>query len=63
MNVVNGDFNKDEFKAALEAMKREMSNYIEYQKLIAKLQREKYNALLNEGFKPEEALVLCQQVI
>lgn len=63
MNIVNTDFDKDEFRAALEMMKREMSNYIEYQKLIAKIQREKYNACIEEGFKPEEALLLCQKVI
>jgi chromosome segregation ATPase len=50
----------DEFKAAIEHLKRQMDSAIEYATLKAHLQRAAYNAYMKEGFTPAEALELCK---
>jgi len=43
-------------------LKRNLPTLIEYNILNAGLIRAKYIALIDEGFKPEEALKLCMEV-
>lgn len=52
----------DEAVAAVEALKRELPTLMEHAKSIAKLRRAAYLAHIDEGFTPQEALVLCQQM-
>lgn len=47
---------------AIETMKKEMSNTIELMKIMATLQRVKYEALRGEGFSPEQAIELSKDV-
>lgn len=50
----------DEMIASLEKMKRLLPHIIEYNKLDSKIRREKFLALLDEGFDPQQALELCK---
>ena len=42
--------------------KADMKYQIEMQWLIAELTKAKYDALINQGFKPEQALELCKKL-
>jgi len=57
---ISGGGKPDKFKEAVRAMKEQLSDQIEFQQLVAKLQRAKYVALIEEGFTPAEALELCK---
>ena len=50
---------KDDLKAAVAAMQRELPAFIENAKIIAKIRKASYDALIGEGFTPEQALELC----
>lgn len=49
----------DEFKAALENLKRQMPMLIEHAQLVAKIRRASYQALIEAGFTEAQALDLC----
>ena len=48
------------FKDNLKMLRETMEENIELNKMTAKLMRTKYDALIREGFRPEEALFLCK---
>lgn len=50
----------NEFRAAIENVKRNMSDHLEFIQLDAQLRRAKYDAYIKVGFKPEEALLLVR---
>lgn len=52
-----------EIQAAVNKMKVNMTALEEYQRVTARLQREKYNALLEQGFSEQQAVFLCQRVL
>ena len=52
----------DDLAAAVEEFRRGLGPYIDYQKLCAKIQREKYLALIAEGFGEDQALELTRDV-
>lgn len=55
------DFNKkDESRAALEQIKRDLEVILEMTSINAKIQYEKYDALVKAGFSPEQALDLVR---
>lgn len=49
----------DEFQATIERVKRDMPKHIEYMKIMGKLYREQYLALIEAGFNEKQALELC----
>jgi hypothetical protein len=54
-------FSQD-FQDAVIRMRLMMEPQIEYLKLKAKLQKAKYDALIENGFTPEQALELCKDI-
>lgn len=61
MNVVELP-QKDDCRAAIENLRRDMANQIELQRLIAEIRAASYVAHMEQGFTPEQALVLCMKV-
>jgi hypothetical protein len=51
---------RDKFRGAIDAMRRDLSNHIEYAQLQAKLRRASYLAYVGEGFTEQQALELCK---
>lgn len=51
-----------DFQDAVVRMRLMMDVHIEYMKLKAKLQKEKYDALVEVGFTSEQALELCKDI-
>jgi hypothetical protein len=49
-------------KEAIRNMKEQLPAMSEYYKIVAKMTRLKFDALLVEGFSPEEALKLCKRL-
>lgn len=50
----------NDFRAAIEKIKRHLDDHLEFIKLDAQLKRAKYDAYVEVGFKPEEALLLIR---
>lgn len=50
----------DEFRAAIEGMKRNLDNFVEHAKLTAAIKRAYFDALVKEGFTAEQALELAK---
>lgn len=50
----------DEFAAAIEGMRRNLDNFIAHAKLTAAIKRAYFDALVKEGFTPEQALELTK---
>ena len=57
VNFVKGT----ELDALFEQAKREMPQYLERAKLIAKVRKANYDASITAGFTPEQALFLCKE--
>ncbi len=50
----------DEMKAVIEVVRRGMEDQIELFKLGAQMRKAKYDAHIEEGFTPEQALEFCR---
>lgn len=50
----------DETMAAVEGLRRALPALVQVAPTIAKIRRAHYDALVAEGLRPNEALVLCQ---
>lgn len=51
---------RDNLIAAISNMSRNMPHMIEYERIQAKLKRERYLALIENGFNEIQALELCK---
>jgi len=51
-----------QWKHNVEEIKANIDLYCEHFRVVAKLQREKYNALIDQGFTKEQALELCKSL-
>lgn len=52
---------RDQLKADLEKLKRQMPELIEYAAIRAGLMKASFDGLVGAGFTPEQALELCKQ--
>lgn len=52
-----------EFKSCIEKMKRQMADQFEFDALLAKIAKSKYNEFIKAGFTPEQALELCKDAM
>lgn len=62
MNVVELP-ETDKFKANLEKLKRHQESIAEFHIMMAKVQKAAYDAKIDAGFTPEQALELCKKVV
>ena len=53
----------DSMIAALEAVKRELPQFLEMTGLIAQIRKGAYDAYIKQGFTEEQALELCSKSI
>lgn len=61
--VVNlADTKRDKLSADVAELRGLLPARIEYQRIMAKLQREAYLAYVAEGFTPAQALTLCKEL-
>lgn len=51
---------KNESRAAVEALKRNLSDLKEHARLVAEIRRAGYDAYLEQGFSEDQALELCK---
>ena len=62
-NIKSVDFGKkDDIQGALESLKRNIKNMIEYACLMAKIRRQSYLAHVDQGFTEDQALELCKNI-
>lgn len=59
MRVVRLNVPLNEMKQALIEYRKTLPDVIEFHKIEAEIWRKKYLALIDNGFKPAEALQLC----
>lgn len=57
------NIDQDALKGAVEAMVRAMPAYEGYVKQLARIRKHAYDAYIVEGFTPEQATILCQNMI
>lgn len=50
----------NDFRATIEQIKRHFDDHLEFIKLDAKLRHAKYQAFVDAGFSPEQALLLVR---
>ena len=50
----------DTLSSAIAEMRDRMPGVIEYNRIIARVQRQAYLAYIEEGFTPKQALELCK---
>ena len=49
-----------DMRSAIDILTRDLPLLIEHSKLIAKIRKSSYDAYIDEGFAPNEALELCK---
>lgn len=50
---------KDDMRAVVDGLRRMLPALLENAELIAQIRRANYDALIAEGFTPDQALILC----
>ena len=60
IKLLKGGGSPDEFKQAIRKMIEATPDLIEYYKIDAQLRREKFKALVEEGFTEDQALELSK---
>lgn len=60
MNDDNRDKERVNLAQSIKTIRDEMPLQIELQQVLAKLAKAKFDALVREGFTPEQALSLCK---
>jgi len=60
LTVFPGGGKPDAMKQAVRELKSALPEFIQYQLLIAEITKAKYDALLKQGFTPEQALELSK---
>ncbi len=56
------DFEKDDIRAGLELLRRNVEIMIEYSRLKAKIRRQSFLAHIEQGFTEDQALELCKEI-
>lgn len=59
-NIIGLPNSKDEMKAAIAQLKRNLPEIIEHTKLIAEIKRASYLAYVEQGFNEQQALELTK---
>lgn len=59
-NVTSIEFEQSEIARLAEELKRDTIHWLDYQRTLARIRRGAYQAYIDEGFDPEQALILCQ---
>ncbi len=54
---------KNDMRAAIEGLRRMLPDMLQHAELIAQVKRSYYQALVKEGFTPEQALELTKHSI
>lgn len=60
ISILKGGGKPNELKEAVRTMRDAMPDYIEYLKIDAQMRREKFNALIAQGFTVDQAIELCK---
>lgn len=60
LKVLKGGGTADELKQAVRTIRDIMPDYIEYLKIDAQLRREKFKALIEQGWTEDQAVELCK---
>ena len=60
LKVFKGCGKPNEMKEAIRTMLDVMPDYIEYLKVDAQVRREKFKALVGQGFTVDQAIELCK---
>ena len=58
--AITGGGQKDGMADAVRTLKKDKKNLIEYVRLVAELEKAKYDALIEQGFTPEQAIILAK---
>lgn len=61
IRVESGDVEdpRTQLRNAVKQLRETLADQIEFHKMIAKITKIRYDAYINEGFNPEQALFLC----
>lgn len=59
---IEGHLAPNDLRVALGQIKRAEGEWLEIQRVWAKIQRAKYQACIDEGFSAAEALELCKKI-
>ncbi len=62
IHIINGKAKPNITKEALRKLQEEFPLFVEHMKMMAKLQRAKFEALKENGFTESQALELCKNI-